>query len=189
MKTWLTKFRISNALNDTNAARKQEVSRGRQSKEARQFEETMRELDRRLKSAQPAQAPPPGLRDSVLRAVHRAAKTAEPLALSQSDGERVAFRPGEGTARGSSVWWWRKVAARWLPAPALALLVVGSVWWMLSRPQPESQPLTTAGAALERSHELAQQAPAAVLAPLSKEMESLNRDFRNAVQFLVASVP
>ena len=43
--------------------------------------------------------------------------------------------------------------------------------------------------ALERSHQLTQQAPAAVLAPLSKEMESLNRDFRNAVEFLVASVP
>jgi hypothetical protein len=78
---------------------------------------------------------------------------------------------------------------RWLTAPALGLLVVGGVWWALNRSEPELQPLAGAGAALEQSHLLARQTPAAVLAPLSKEMESLNRDFRNAVEFLVASVP
>jgi hypothetical protein len=163
MKMWLTKFRISNALDDANAARKQVLPRGSQSEDVSQFEETARLLDRRLKSAQPAQTVPDGLHDSVLRAVRGAARAQE--------------RQFTGT-----------ILHR-LPAPALALLIVGGVWWMLNRSEPESQSLATAGAALERSHQLTQQAPAAVLAPLSQEMESLNRDFRNAVEFLVASVP
>lgn len=163
MKSWLTKFRISNALDDANAAQKQVLPRGNYSEEIRQFEETARLLDRRLKSAQPAQTVPDGLHDSVMRAVRGASR----------DQERQSAR----------------TVLRWLPAPALALLIVGGVWWMLNRSEPESQSLATAGAALERSHQLTQQAPAAVLAPLSQEMESLNRDIRNAVEFLVASVP
>jgi len=163
MKMWLTKFRISNALDDANPAPEKVLPHGSQSEDVRQFEETARLLDRRLKSAQPAQTVPDGLHDSVMRAVRSASRACE-----RQSAPKVL---------------------RWLPVPALALLIVGGIWWMLNRSQPESQSLATAGAALERSHQLTQQAPAAVLAPLSKEMESLNRDFRNAVEFLVASVP
>src|SRR5688572_22242527 len=163
MKTWLTKFRISNALNDTNGSQAQVASSGRQSEQARQFEETMRALDLGLKAAQPVQAVPAELHDSVMRAVRGASR----------DRERQSSPK----------------VLRWLPAPALALLFVGGIWWTMNRPKQESQPLETAVAALQRSHELTQQAPVAVLAPLSKEMEFLNRDLRNAVEFLVASVP
>jgi hypothetical protein len=187
MKTWLTKFRISNALDDANAARTQVLPRSSQSEEARRFGEAMHKVECRLKSVQPAHDVPPGLHDSVMRAVRGASRAQEPLA--PSDGETVAFKPYEGNACVLSVRWWCEVAPRWLTAPVLALLVVGSVWWALNRSEPELQPLAGAGAALEQSHLLMRQTPAAVLAPLSNEMESLNRDFRNAVEFLVASVP
>lgn len=82
-----------------------------------------------------------------------------------------------------------RLVLRWLPAPALALLLVAGLWWALSQPANPPPTLTTAVATLEQSHQLTQQAPAAALAPLSKEMEALNRDFRNAVQILLASVP
>jgi hypothetical protein len=163
MKTWLTRFRFSNALGDANSSRKQMLPRGRQSEEARQFETTMRDLDRQLKAAQPARSMPSDLHDNIMRVVRGASREQE----------------------------WQSALTIWrrLPAPALVLLVVGGVWWTLSRPQPQSEPLRSAGAVLEQGRELTLQAPAAVLAPLSKEMESLNRDFRNAVEFLVASVP
>ena len=168
MKTWLTKFGISNALDDANALQKQVLPRSSQPEDVRQFEETARLLDRRLKSARPSQKVPTGLHDSDMRSVRGAERNREPQFAAEH--------------------FWANILRR-ISAPALALLVVGGIWWALSRPEPQPQPLATAGAALERSQQLTQQAPAAVLAPLSKEMEFLNRDFRNAVEFLVASVP
>ena len=163
MKTWLAKFKISSALDDNNPGRKRLNGLEVASEEIRRFDHAARSLDRRLESGPPEQPLPPDLHASVMRAVRHAAGKSE-----------RQFAP---------------VIVRWLPAPALALLVVAGVWWGLNRTAEQPQPLTTAGAALTRSHELTRQAPAAVLAPLSKEMESLHRDFRKAVEFLVASVP
>jgi len=162
MKTWLTKFKISNALDDVAAERERmpnEVKRD----DLRRFRESLRSLDCCLKSAQSGQPVPAGLHDLVMRAVRGASRTQKQL-----------FAP---------------TILRWLPAPALALLVVAGVWWILSRSESKPQSMVTAAAALEQSLQLTQQAPAAVLAPLSQEMENLNRDFRNAVEVLVASVP
>ena len=163
MKTWLSKFKISNALDEGGVAPKYSVTSDAECEEVRQFEEAARSLDRRLKSAQPLRAAPAGLHASVMQAVLGASRIRERQPVP--------------------------TVLRWLPAPALALLVVVGVWWTLSRPETEPQPLVTAAAALEQSHQLTQQAPAAVLTPLSKEMENLNRDLLNAVELLVASVP
>jgi hypothetical protein len=43
--------------------------------------------------------------------------------------------------------------------------------------------------ALDQGTELTQKAPALALAPLSTELELLNRDLEKAVNFIVASVP
>jgi hypothetical protein len=48
---------------------------------------------------------------------------------------------------------------------------------------------TTAGVALERAQAVPRQASAVALAPLSEELELLNRDVRNTVDYLVASMP
>jgi hypothetical protein len=163
MKTWLSKFKISSELNDDGAAPKHSSTSDAECEEVREFEKAVRSLDRRLKSAKPGQQVPSGLHASVMQAVLGASRIRE-----QQSAPAIL---------------------RWLPAPALALLVVAGAWWTLSRPETEPQPLVTAAAALEQGHQLTQQAPAAVLAPLSKEMEKLNRDLLNAVELLVASVP
>ncbi len=167
MKTWIAKFRISNALDATHASTTPALAGHGESEEVRQFAAAVGRVERRLRSVSPAPCAPPGLHAAVMRAVRGA--SAKP-----------ARRP-------DPVIW------RWLPAPALALLVCAGLWWA-SRPAPvaiESRPiaLPAAGAALDQGYELTQQAPAAALAPLSKEMENLQRDLRNAVEFLMASMP
>jgi hypothetical protein len=167
MKTWIAKFRISNALDATLVPTTPALARHGESDEVRQFAAAVGQVERRLRSATPARCAPPGLHASVMRAVRAA--SAKPVRRSTP-----------------TVW-------RWLPAPALALLVCAGLWWA-SRPAPnpvELRPmaLPAAGAALDQSYELTRQAPAAAIAPLSKEMENLQRDLRNAVEFLMASVP
>ncbi len=163
MKTWLTKFRTSTAL-DSGAPSRKRLPRAQSDRDdIRRFGESIHSLDRRLKATQPTTPVPHSLHASVMRAVHAAAESQE---------------------RKSAPW-----VLRWLPAPAFALLAVFGLWWSLSPSPQEPQPLTVATAALEQSHALTQSAPAAVLAPLAQEMEYLNRDFQNAVEFLVASVP
>ena len=162
MRTWLTQFKISNAFDDGGVVRGQ-ASRSEKSDDVRQFERSLQSLDHHLKAAQPRRPVPAGLHDSVMGAVHDVSRARDLQSVP--------------------------TMLRWLPVPALALLVVAGLWWALSQPESGSQSLVTAAAALQQSHQLTEQAPAAVLAPLSKEMENLNRDLRNAVEYLVASVP
>jgi hypothetical protein len=160
MRNWFAGFRISTALDSGTSGK--ELLRN-QRDEIRRYEVSMQSLDRRLKAARPAQPVPDTLHASIMRGVCAAADARE-----------------------------RQAAPRilsWLPAPALALLTGLAVWWSVTRPPHDSPSLAAATSALEQSHEITQNAPAAVLAPLSQEMEYLNRDFQNAMEFLIASVP
>src|SRR5919109_1618418 len=152
MKTWLAKFRISCELDADNSAQMPSQSRDGEPEAVKRFAESARLLHCRLKSNPPFQPVPPGLHAFVMRSVRGA---------TEAPDRHCATK-----------------VLRWLPATALALLVAGGLWWAFSREEQSPPSLETARAALERSHELTQQAPAAVLDPLSKEMESLNRDFR-----------
>lgn len=163
MRTWLAKFRISTAL-DAGEPRRGKLPCGKSaSAEINRSEASMHSLGRRLKAAQPTPPVPTALHASVMRAVRAAAESQE---------------------RQRAPW-----TVRWLPAPALALLVVLGLWWSLSRSPQEPPSLAAAATALAQSHEIAQKAPDAVLAPLAQEMNNLNRDLQNAVEFLAASVP
>jgi len=164
MKTWIAKLRISLALDCTEPPAKQVRKARSGCDDIRRFEESIGSLDRRLKAAPPTDPIPAALHASVMRAV-RAAST-------KSQEQRPA-------------WWF----LRWLPAPALALLVGLVAWWSLNRSPHEPPSLAVAATALAQSHDIAQKAPEVVLAPLALEMNNLNRDFQNAVEFLVASVP
>jgi hypothetical protein len=163
MRTWLAKFRISTAL-DTGELTRGKRTRGRSAPaEINRSEESMHLLDRRLKAARPTAPVPAALHASVMRAVRAAAVAQE---------------------RRRAPW-----VFRWLPAPALAVLVVLGLWRSLDRSTQESPSLAAAATALAQSHEIAQKAPDEVMAPLAQEMNNLNRDFQNAVEFLAASVP
>ena len=163
MRTWLAKFRVSTAL-DSSAPGREELPRTRvDCDDVRRCKESLHSLDRRFKNARPEKPVPAALHASVMRAVRDAAESQE-------------------RERAPSI-------MRWLPAPALAMLVVIGLWRLMSRPPYEPPSLPDAAAALEQSHQIAQKAPDAMLAPLTQEMNNLNRDFQNAVEFLAASVP
>lgn len=163
MKTWLAKFRISMELDSDTPQPEKLPCAESEREDIRRCEESMQSLDRSLKVVQPTQPIPTALHASVMRAVRAVAKPQE---------------------RQSASW-----VLRWLPAPLVAVLLVIGLWWTWSQSLPESPSLAAATAALEQSHEMTQKAPAAVLAPLAQEMNNLNRDFQNAVEFLAASVP
>ena len=163
MKTWLARFRASVEL-DAGDSQRQKPWDESKPEETDQGVGSMRALDRQLRAAQPTSPVPTALHASVMRAVRAATDSQE-----RQSAPRVL---------------------RWLWAPAaLAVLVAFDLWLSSSRSPHESPSMTVAAIALEQGQEMAQKAPEVVLAPLSQEMNNLNRDFQNAVDFLVASVP
>ncbi len=72
MKTWFTKWKISNALDDRQPlppAVKRAVA---QSEELRRFAETAADVDQALKNSRPATETPASLHAAVMRAVRNA---------------------------------------------------------------------------------------------------------------------
>ena len=167
MKLWFTKARISATL---DAGKKPSAWLRRSisgSDELRSFEQEMTALDRALKHTVPRPETPPSLHRSIMQAV------------------RAANRPAPAR---------RQLAVlRWLPAPALAVLVLLAIWWVtrgpVRPPVQDTQSLAAATTALDLGSQMAQAVPSAVVAPLSNELEQLNRDLNNTAEFLLASLP
>jgi len=165
MRKWLAKFRTSLALDSRVPGREKLQQAQNRRDDVVCGEEALRALDQRLRATQPTTPVPAALHASVMRAV------------------RTAAAQERRRAPGITRW------LRWLPAPALAMLVVMGLWMLLNRPANEAPSLPDAATALEQSRQLAQMAPDVVLSPLTQEMNNLNRDLQNAVEFLAASVP
>lgn len=72
---------------------------------------------------------------------------------------------------------------------ACGLLLAVSVCWIKPRRPTPPDTLRVAATTLEYGRGLPQQAPAVMLAPLSREFDALHRDLRSAVDMVVASVP
>lgn len=128
----------------------------------------MTRLEEQLRANQPRDPLPDNLHASIVTAVRTSAKPREAC---------------------SSM-----VVSPWLPALAAVLAVAFGVFWFSNRSSSrprfvEAQPLAAAAVTLEQGRQLTERAPGAALAPLAQEMDSLNRDFRSAVEFLLASVP
>ena len=167
MKLWFAKARISAALDAgerPSAGLRWRVSN---SEELRGFEQDMMALDRALRQPAPKPEVPASLHRSIMQAV------------------QAADRP---VRAGRQLLW-----LRWAPVPALAAIVLLAVWWVLHspvrQPAPDTQSLAAATAALEMSGQLARAVPSAMVAPLSGELERLNRDLDKTAQFLLASLP
>jgi hypothetical protein len=166
MKNWLAKLRISMTLDSdtpqSNQGRIAGADLGR-------YEAALQSLDYRLKTAPVSDTVPAGLHSATMGAL-RSATQQEELSV------------------------WRQLL--WLPAPALAVVILVGVLWATRQPpvktnlavrQPQS--LAAATVALDQGTELTQKAPALALAPLSTELELLNRDLEKAINFVVASLP
>ncbi len=139
--------------------------------DVQQFEKSLLEMDRELSASRSNASLPTHLHSSIMRAVRASDKQVEV-------DEAEIFRP--------------KLAG----ASIAFAVVVGLLFWVTDQPslKDKAAPLSPVIAAsiasgLNEGHELTQVAPRAALEPLSGEMELLGRDFRNAVTFLVASMP
>jgi len=161
MKMLFKKFRASTALDETGGARQH-----CDPVKAHRFEESLCEMDRNLRKSREGVELPPGLHASIMRAVGKSGEESELLLTALL---------------------WRRVAVA-----ALVLAVGAMVVWSVNRPTTKvdlrvSPPSLTA--AIEQGQQLTQAAPNAVLGPLSGEMDLLNRDLQNAMNFVAASVP
>lgn len=177
MKTWLTKLRISNRLDQTDRAGTLSPSpssrKGLQA-EPHPFDRQLANLENQLKISQPA-APvvPAGMHSSIMRAVRAAAHEQAPQPRRQLN--------------------WS-----WLPAPAFALVLFLGILWSVQRTSvspvrsgvPNQGNLTAvATSTLNLSQEVVRQVPNAAVAPLEKELVLLQSDLKRAAQFAMASIP
>ncbi len=126
----------------------------------------MNTLEEKLKAAKSAGSPAAGLHSSIMNAVRAAAEAQAPRA--------------------------RPFPPRWLVAAGAASVVLLGAWAMGLLPAREHRPvppLQEAESALAAGHGFAGEVPAVVLAPMLDELAAVERDFRNAVEHLLASVP
>ena len=171
MKTWLTKFRISNALDNRKSLPPAVERAVAQSEELRCFAEIAADLDQALKNSRPE----PETSASLHAAIMRAVRAAEP----------------------EPAYDWQKIWPRLIPAAALALLVLLGIFGASDysrQPAAILQPaelssLAVASSVLETGGQLIHEMPDAALSPLNEEMQRLNRDLDGAKNFLLASLP
>ena len=172
MKSWLTKFRISNELDaglGAPAAKPQSLAR---CDESRCFEQTIHAVDRGLRSRPPVGEPPADLHAGIMSAVR------ENRGIRRT-GYRVS--PAVG----------------WFAAPAFAALVLAGLWWTFrpaGEPPVRTEKMAQAsilqmGNALEGGDSAARNLAPAMVAPLAEELGRVNVDIENAARFLVASLP
>jgi hypothetical protein len=167
MNSWLTKFRLSAALEAGRTLAEPLRKKMNGSDDLRRFGRDLQALDEALQQAPPAPEVSSSFHNSIMRAVRATTPQPKPSVL------------------------------RWFPAPALAALAVLLVWTALRQPAPapvrtsgpNTQPLVAATTVLEMGDLMARTVPAAALSPLSEEWERVNRDMDNTAQFLLASLP
>jgi hypothetical protein len=167
MNSWLTKIRISAALDARRTLPESLRRRINSSDDLRRFGQDLRALDEALRQAPPKPEVSSSFHNSIMRVVRATAPQPKPSVL------------------------------RWLPAPALAALAVLLAWSALRQPAPapvqisapNTQPLAAAATVLEMGDLMARTASSAALSPLSEEWDRVSRDMDNAAQLLLASLP
>ncbi len=167
MKSWISRLRISLALDAEERPSTRLPRWPGASAELRALEEEMVALDRALKETAPKAQAPVSLHGSIMQAV------------------RTAQRPAVSARQ--------PILLRWLPAPALALMLVMATLWVMYRPvrtpSQDAQTLATATSPLHLGNEMVQTMPSAMVAPLSDELARLNQDLDKTAQFLLATLP
>ncbi len=167
MKSWIAKVRISMALDADQPPSAWLRRKPSAAAELCGIEQEMLALDRALKETAPRAEAPASLHQSIMQAV------------------RAANRPAAAPRQPSML--------RWVPVPAFAVILVLVAVWVLQSPvrppAQTAQPLAAATTALHLGNQVVRTMPTAVVAPLSDELERLNRDLDKTAQFLLASLP
>ncbi len=170
MKNWFTKIRISAALDSGKQLSARLRLRIAQSDELRKFEEQMVSLDGALRSTRSRNDAPPWLHGWVMGSVRKNAIPKQAPRWSV----RVAWASGA------------------VAALALALLcwtIYSSREPQLQRQEADAGSFEAASSALRLGNDMAQIAPTAMVAPLSNELDQLNKDLNKTAEFLLASLP
>ncbi len=171
MKSWLMKFKISNALNDRSPLPPALGQIINQSEELRRFAKNSSRVDRALKSQLNEPEDCPQLHAAIMRAVRTA---------------------GHAQAAAKQPAW-----PRWIPVSGFGLLIVLGILAAFQyfshfsdKIQHENlHSLAAAGSAIELGRSLVREVPAAAVSPLSDEMQKIDRNMTEAKQFLLASMP
>ena len=164
MTNLLKKFRISAELDNGGHRGSGPVGSG----ELVEFEQRLKALDQALQAGAPVcPEMPRSLHYSIMNAIRATEASITP-------------RPaGMGLV--------------WVAAPALALLVVLSTVWLASHqespPVPASESVNAALSSLQRGGDIARTMPSIVLAPMARELDSVNQDVEQTANFLMASLP
>ncbi|NLH73026.1 MAG: hypothetical protein GX456_08250 [Verrucomicrobia bacterium] len=126
---------------------------------------TMDPIESALQSSSRKRAVPADLHDSIMQRVREAAAGASP----QSNLARSMWRSST--------------------ALSAALLVVAALCFTLIRIGERASSGKSASIAIEPGGEIPEQAAEVLIGPLARELDHANRDVKNAIQFLLASVP
>jgi len=160
--SWLARFRVFAALDAGESLPGGLAKKMARSQELREFAESLAAIDSALKTTPPRPELPAFLHEGIMGAVE--ASRARPAPAVPS------FR-----------------LVPWLAAPALALLVFAGAWWV--RDRVRSTALQPATAALNLGSKMPETIATSAIAPLSDELDRLNRDLDQTKEFLLASLP
>ena len=170
MKKLLTKFKLSNALDEEARGPVPDSLREKISAcpELRDFARRAAELDRALRRPPAVPATDATLHPFIMRAVR--ASAAEPAP------RRMPMRIGLATA--------------------FAALAVMGIWLAARPPAPSfpstpsrAQTLAAAQFVRDMSGEISRSVPGAVVAPLSNELACVDHDIRETTKFILATLP
>ncbi len=187
MKTLLTKFRLSNALDEKAGEPVPDSLREKISAcpELREFAQRAASLDRGLRRPPAVPAADATLHESIMGAVRARA------AAAGSSGELMQFG-----ARRSSPLPFARVPIRIGLATAFAAFAVIAIWLAVRPPAQvlppsasNAQTMAAAQLVLDVSGEISRTVPGSVVAPLSNELACVDHDIRDTTQFLLAVLP
>lgn len=165
MKSWFTKLRISTAIDSGRSMPASLQKRIAASEELKRFCHDVEHLEHALRETpSPMRGAPPNLHGAIMSAVRKEATHSANRTISP--------------------------ILRWLPAPALAALLIWAIVHFTSTgSDSRSEMFVSTISSLNDEMELAQTTPQDVMAPLTEELKRLNHDVEEARSFLLASLP
>jgi hypothetical protein len=161
MKTWFAKLRISAAFDSGRPLPRWLRRRLSSSEELRNFARQVSELDSALRESGPAQTPD-ALHGSIMRKVRRVERE-----------RSVAPR--------------QRSWLRWLPVPAMGILLLCAVW--VRHSQSSNRALPSLTVAFDAGETITETLPTQLINPLKEEWQRVNLDVENTTRFLLATVP
>jgi hypothetical protein len=171
MRTWLGKFRISAALDNSKPFPESLRRTIAGSEVLTRYEQAARDLDRALRQEQPGSEAPAFLHSSIMQAIRSADASVQ--------ASRIVPRLG------------------WIGAGVTAALAALIAWFAVYQPAQPSRPaeaskaesIAAVSSAIRAGDDITRGIPAALVAPLSDELDRFNRDLRATADYLLASLP